>query len=331
MITKISRSLFFVAIIIGMIANRASNIPGASENKTESDRSSCQFKNMAGDLPDKVCFYRAFLERLAQTEPDKNDAYLPKALLFSGPAGTGKTMGAEELATEINIEIIRHDMSKLIKDHGDNLATQIELIYEQEENKAHIFKKPTIILFDDTELKESHQQAMCILNSYIEGKEKSPYILTIITMNKDITQLDPGFQSRVDLVQWSLPSKENRKAVIYFYRDKLGFTIGADKVEELAKDMDGLSCRDIKNIFVEGAEKGKQEQAVFLGEKHVRQQLKNIKDESDAFNPPAPQPTVAELSWGQRHPYLKATGQAAGAAALVVIGIFIGGGGGSGS
>ena len=37
-----------------MIANRASNIPGASENKTESDRSSCQFKNVAGDLPDEV-------------------------------------------------------------------------------------------------------------------------------------------------------------------------------------------------------------------------------------------------------------------------------------
>ena len=293
----------------------------------------CYYKNMGGELPEQVCQLREFLKALPPFDSTKKEDSISNALLFSGEPGTGKTMGAEQLAIESEAFIIPVILSD-VADEAALISQKIDSLYKQAEQKIKEYKRPVILLFDDAELSSEHNKAILILNSFIDKQYKNPYIMTIVTMNKDITQLDKGFKDRSRLVQWPLPSYEKRVAIITFFKKRYECVMDQKGINSLAQQTDGFSCRNLEKIFEDAKKRAEREDAVFFGRKHLEQEIKKRRNELETEAVNLPPLSNNDLSWGQRHPYLKKTGEVIGSAAVGAIAVilyFMGGsGGGSG-
>src|SRR5262249_35684386 len=90
-------------------------------------------------------------------------------VLFSGPSGTGKTMSAEVLATDLGLELYKIDLSAVVSKY----------IGETEKNLSRIFREAQgancILLFDEadalfgkrSEVKDSHDRYANIEINYL--------------------------------------------------------------------------------------------------------------------------------------------------------------------
>ncbi|HUP43080.1 MAG TPA: AAA family ATPase [Thermoanaerobaculia bacterium] len=127
--------------------------------------------------------------------------------LFAGPSGTGKTMAAEVLARELDLDLYRIDLSAVVSKY----------IGETEKNLARVFDAAeaggAILLFDEadalfgkrSEVKDSHDRYANIEVSYLLQRMESYRGLSILTSNlKDA--LDTAFLRRLRfIVQFPFP------------------------------------------------------------------------------------------------------------------------------
>ncbi len=268
--------LYSVLFISFLILTGSSNFQSAVPKD-----SPCQYENMGGELPERMCQLREFLKALPPYDKDKQQDSISNALLFSGKPGTGKTMGAHQLAVESGAFIIPVMMSD-IANNASAISTKIDSLYEEAKKQIDNRKRPIIILFDDAELSSEHNKAILILNTFIDKAYKNPYIMTVVTMNKDIRQLDPGFKDRSRLIQWPLPSYENRVAIITLFKKRYGCVIDQRGIDYLAQQTEGFSCRNLEKIFMDGQELAKEEDAVFFGKKHLELVIEEKREELEA-------------------------------------------------
>ena len=121
--------------------------------------------------------------------------------LFSGVSGTGKTMAAEVLAAELDLDLYRIDLSSVVSKY----------IGETEKNLRQVFDAAdvggAILLFDEadalfgkrTEVKDSHDRYANIEVSYLLQRMEAYRGLAILTTNlKD--GVDPAFLRRLRFV-----------------------------------------------------------------------------------------------------------------------------------
>jgi hypothetical protein len=137
------------------------------------------------------------------------------AALFAGESGTGKTMAAEVLAGELNLELFRIDLSAVVNKY----------IGETEKNLARVFDAAedcgAILLFDEadalfgkrSEVKDSHDRYANIEVSYLLQRMEAYRGLAILTSNQK-TALDPAFLRRLRfVVQFPFPDALEREAI----------------------------------------------------------------------------------------------------------------------
>jgi SpoVK/Ycf46/Vps4 family AAA+-type ATPase len=118
-------------------------------------------------------------------------------VLFSGPSGTGKTMAAQALASQLGRPIVRIDLSQLVSKY----------IGETEKNLARVFgeaaRNQSILFFDEadalfgkrTSVRSARDQYANLEVSYLLDQIESYPGLAILTVN-DI----PGGRSKHDVV-----------------------------------------------------------------------------------------------------------------------------------
>lgn len=142
----------------------------------------------------------------------KNSRGLGLCALFAGGSGTGKTMAAEVLANELNLDLFRIDLS----------AVTSKYIGETEKNLRRIFDGAeigsAILLFDEadalfgkrTQVKDSHDRHANIEVSYLLQRMEAYQGLAILTTNlKD--SIDSAFLRRIPFVlPFPFPSKDAR-------------------------------------------------------------------------------------------------------------------------
>jgi hypothetical protein len=121
--------------------------------------------------------------------------------LFAGPSGTGKTMAAEVLARELELDLVHIDLSRVISKY----------IGETERNLSQIFdaaeKGSAILLFDEadalfgrrSEVKDSHDRYANIEVSYLLQRMEAYRGLAVLTTNSE-TSLDTAFSRRLRFV-----------------------------------------------------------------------------------------------------------------------------------
>lgn len=128
-------------------------------------------------------------------------AGLGVSALFAGGSGTGKTMAAEVLATELGLDLYRVDLSGVVSKY----------IGETEKNLGRVFDAAeasgTILLFDEadalfgkrSEVRDSHDRYANIEVSYLLQRMESYGGLAILTTNL-AEALDPAFLRRLRFV-----------------------------------------------------------------------------------------------------------------------------------
>jgi len=123
------------------------------------------------------------------------------AAIFAGPSGTGKTMAAEAIAHELDLDLYRIDLSAVVSKY----------IGETEENLRRVFDAAeiggAILLFDEadslfgkrTEVRDSHDRHANIEVSYLLQRMESYGGLAILTTNLR-KSVDDAFLRRMQFI-----------------------------------------------------------------------------------------------------------------------------------
>ena len=172
--------------------------------------------------------------------------------LFAGASGTGKTMAAEVLASELQLDLYRIDLSSVVSKY----------IGETEKNLARIFDAAetggAILLFDEadalfgkrTEIRDSHDRYANVEVSYLLQRMESYQGLAILTTNMR-DALDVAFLRRLRfVVEFPFPGPEERAEIWrrIFPPDAPTAKLAIDKLARL-----NVTGGNIRNIAMQAA------------------------------------------------------------------------------
>ena len=145
----------------------------------------------------------------------KNTRGLGISALFAGASGTGKTLAAEVLGNELQLDVYRIDLSSVVSKYIGETEKNLRKIFDAAEGCG------AILLFDEadalfgkrSEVKDSHDRYANMEVSYLLQRIESYQGLAILTTNiKD--DLDRAFLRRIRfIVQFPFPDFKQRAAI----------------------------------------------------------------------------------------------------------------------
>ncbi|RZN38370.1 MAG: ATP-binding protein, partial [Methanophagales archaeon ANME-1-THS] len=175
-------------------------------------------------------------------------------VLFSGPSGTGKTMAAEVIASELHLDLYKIDLSMVVSKY----------IGETEKNLSHIFKEAeqsnAILFFDEadalfgkrSEVRDSHDRYANIEISYLLQKMEENEGIVILATNLS-QNIDDAFKRRMHFtIEFPFPEEEYRYKIWKSLFPKEAPRADDIDFEFLAKKL-VIAGGNIKNIVVTAA------------------------------------------------------------------------------
>jgi hypothetical protein len=145
----------------------------------------------------------------------KGERGLGISALFAGGSGTGKTMAAEVLARELNLDLYRIDLSQVVSKYIGETEKNLRRVFDAAEEGG------SILLFDEadalfgkrSEVKDSHDRYANIEVSYLLQRMETYRGLAILTTNlKDA--IDTAFMRRIRfIVQFPFPEAAHRREI----------------------------------------------------------------------------------------------------------------------
>jgi hypothetical protein len=145
----------------------------------------------------------------------KSSRGLGVSALFSGSSGTGKTMAAEVLASELDLDLYLIDLSSVVDKYIGETEKNLRRLFDAAEEGG------AILLFDEadalfgrrSEVKDSHDRYANIEVSYLLQRMESYRGLAILTTNLK-TAMDPAFLRRIRfIVNFPFPDAVAREAI----------------------------------------------------------------------------------------------------------------------
>jgi hypothetical protein len=136
-------------------------------------------------------------------------------VLFSGASGTGKTLAAEVLASELKLDLYRIDLSQVVSKYIGETEKNLRRVFDAAEEGG------AILLFDEadalfgkrSEVKDSHDRYANLEISYLLQRMEAYRGLAILTSNLR-SALDPAFTRRLRfIVEFPFPGVEERAAI----------------------------------------------------------------------------------------------------------------------
>ncbi|WP_017327650.1 ATP-binding protein [Synechococcus sp. PCC 7336] len=135
--------------------------------------------------------------------------------LFAGGSGTGKTLAAEVLGHQLNLDVYRIDLSSVVSKYIGETEKNLRRVFDAAEEGG------VILLFDEadalfgkrTEVKDSHDRHANIEVSYLLQRMESYRGLAILTTNLK-SAIDRAFLRRIRfVVQFPFPDASQREAI----------------------------------------------------------------------------------------------------------------------
>ena len=135
--------------------------------------------------------------------------------LFAGPSGTGKTMAAEVLASDLRLDLYRIDLSQLVSKYIGETEKNVRRVFDAAEGGG------AILLFDEadalfgkrSDVKDSHDRYANIEVSYLLQRMEAYRGLAILTSNMKHA-LDPAFLRRLRfIVHFPFPDTAQRAEI----------------------------------------------------------------------------------------------------------------------
>lgn len=178
----------------------------------------------------------------------KNETNRPKAILFEGPPGCGKTTSAKIIANQVNIPLIYMPIEAIMSKYYGESETRFAEIFDAANaiGKSIIFIDEIDALATSREggIHEATRRILSTLLRKIDGFESDGDVLLICATNRS-KDLDPALLSRLDIkINFDLPDKRMRSLIFQRYAKQLS----QKELEELGELSQDLSGRDIADI-----------------------------------------------------------------------------------
>jgi SpoVK/Ycf46/Vps4 family AAA+-type ATPase len=168
--------------------------------------------------------------------------------LFSGLPGTGKTMAAEVIAQDLQLDLYKIDLSQVVSKYIGETEKNLNRIFTAAEDANGIlfFDEADALFGKRSEVKDSHDRYANIEIGYLLQKMEEYQGISILTTNLRCN-LDDAFVRRLRfIVEFPLPTVEQRRQL---WRQIWPGTVpgSADlEIERLAQDYE-LTGANIRN------------------------------------------------------------------------------------
>ncbi len=135
--------------------------------------------------------------------------------LFAGPSGTGKTMTAEIISTELGLDLYRIDLSSVVSKYIGETEKNLEEIFTASSagNMVLFFDEADALFGKRSEVSDAHDRYANIEVAYLLQRLEhyDGFVILATNLRKNI---DPAFLRRVDVaLEFEQPDKEHRRAI----------------------------------------------------------------------------------------------------------------------
>jgi hypothetical protein len=133
-------------------------------------------------------------------------------VLFSGPPGTGKTMSAEIIASELGLDLFKIDLSTVVSKYIGETEKNLERIFGEAENSNAIlfFDEADAIFGKRSEVKDAHDRYANVEVSYLLQRMEAYNGVTILATNLR-ANLDEAFTRRLQFaIDFPFPDERYR-------------------------------------------------------------------------------------------------------------------------
>ena len=137
------------------------------------------------------------------------------AALFAGPSGTGKTMAAEVLASELRLNLYRIDLSAVVSKYIGETEKNLRRLFDAAESGGAIlfFDEADALFGKRSEVKDSHDRYANIEINYLLQRIESYRGLAILASNMK-SALDSAFLRRLRfIVNFPIPTADDRQRI----------------------------------------------------------------------------------------------------------------------
>ncbi len=172
---------------------------------------------------------------------------LPRAVLFEGPPGTGKTTMARVIASESGIPLVYLPVESIMSKWYGESERRLEAIF----STAATLSK-SIVFLDEIDafagsreraMHESTRRILSVLLRQLQGLVDRSNVVVIGATNRK-TDLDPALLSRFDLfVRFPLPNVDERAKILSYYAKHLD----AEAMEKLVVLSEGRAGRELED------------------------------------------------------------------------------------
>jgi len=183
--------------------------------------------------------------------PKKFGEWAPRAILFYGEPGTGKTMTAQAIANQADAKIFFAKASDLIGVHVGDGGRRIGTLFDDARKNS-----PSIIFIDELDaigLARSFQsirgdvsEVVTALLGELDHTSETSGVVVVGATNA-LPLIDPAIRNRFDTIfEFALPTVEERLGILQYYSKRLPMKIEFN-LREIAQLTDGLSGRDLRD------------------------------------------------------------------------------------
>ncbi len=146
---------------------------------------------------------------------EKMNRGLGISALFFGDSGTGKTMAAEVIANDLQLNLYRIDLSAVVSKYIGETEKNLRRLFDAAEDGGAIlfFDEADALFGKRSEVKDSHDRYANIEINYLLQRMEAYRGLAILATNMK-GALDPAFMRRLRfIVNFSLPAVGERKLI----------------------------------------------------------------------------------------------------------------------
>jgi ATPase family associated with various cellular activities (AAA) len=137
------------------------------------------------------------------------------SVLFCGPPGTGKTMAAEALASELGMPMYRVDLSQVVNKYIGETEKKLKRIFDAVETSdcLLLFDEADALFGKRTEVKDAHDRFANIEISYLLERMERFKGLAVLATNRR-KDLDEAFTRRLRyIIEFPLPGAPERERI----------------------------------------------------------------------------------------------------------------------
>ncbi|XP_047156672.1 probable 26S proteasome regulatory subunit 10B isoform X1 [Vigna umbellata] len=186
---------------------------------------------------------------IARGTRHKFESNRPRAVLFEGPPGTGKTSCARVIANQAGVPLLYVPLEAIMSEFygkSERLLGKVFSLANNLPNGAIIFldEIDSFAAARDNEMHEATRRILSVLLRQIDGFEQDKKVVVIAATNRK-EDLDPALISRFDsMIAFGLPDHRNRQEIASKYAKHLS----KPELEEFARVTEDLSGRDIRDV-----------------------------------------------------------------------------------